>query len=132
MGLFDLFKKKKEQGNTKEDSLNKIWDLWEKGKAKAPYAQIMTYQAEVNNGGHDQFFFNLSNIGELEETMDILKNALPEPMKEAFDKAYAAFLVLDKDEDNEEAQQILEECDDAFYENEQLIQDILKEYAERI
>ncbi len=132
MGLFDLFKKKKEQGNTKEDNLNKIWNLWEKGKAQAPYAQIMTYQAEVNNGGHDQFFFNLSNIGELEETMDILKNALPEPIKETFGKAYAAFLILDKDEDNEEAQQILEECDDLFYENEQLIQDILKEYAQRV
>ena len=60
MGLFDFFKKKKTETGLTDEQLrwNKIWDLWAEGKAKSPYSELMTYDGEVNNGGHDQYFFN--------------------------------------------------------------------------
>lgn len=56
MGLFDKLKKKDELPE-KDRKWNKMWDLWAEGEAAAPYAQLMTYDSEVNNGGHSQYFF---------------------------------------------------------------------------
>ena len=69
-----------------EMKVNKMWDLWVEGKADSPAAELMKYQSEINNGGHDQYF--------LEE--------------------------------------ILEQCDDFFYENEQEINRMLEELAVEI
>ena len=38
-------------------------------------------------------------------------------------------MVLEQNEDNEEAEEILEKCDDVFYENEQKIIQILEQYS---
>lgn len=57
---------------------------------------------------------------------------MPEILKDNFKEAYNAYLVLYKDEDNEEAQVKLDECDDIFYQNESEINKILEEYASRI
>jgi len=51
-GFFDLFKKKKAELAEEQQKLNKIWDLWEKEQADSPYAELMTYQSEVNNDIH--------------------------------------------------------------------------------
>ena len=29
------------------------------GKAESPYAELMTYQGDINNGGHSQYFSNV-------------------------------------------------------------------------
>ena len=63
MGLFDIFKKKKAKLTEEQLKWNKMWDLWAEEKAQSPYAQLMTYQSEINNGGHDQYFTNIDNIG---------------------------------------------------------------------
>lgn len=39
------------------DSLDRLWELWEGERVDSPYAELMTYQSEINNGGHSQFFF---------------------------------------------------------------------------
>ena len=49
-------------GTTNEqDKLTKLWELWEAGKIDSPLAELMTYQAEINNGGHDQYFLNVGS-----------------------------------------------------------------------
>ena len=62
MGIFDFLKPKKPQElPLPQQRWNKMWDLWADGELDSPYASLMTYQSEVNNGGHDQYFFNTAN-----------------------------------------------------------------------
>ena len=59
MGFFDLFKKKKKEQPVEALKWNKMWDMWAEQKASSPYAELMTYESEINNGGHKQFFDNV-------------------------------------------------------------------------
>ncbi len=65
MSLFDFFKKKKVELTEEQLKWNKMWELWTEEKVASPYAELMTYQSEINNGGHDQYFSNVENTGDL-------------------------------------------------------------------
>lgn len=132
MGLFDVFKKKEVELTKEELQWNKMWDLWTEEKAESPYAELMTYQSEVNNGGHDQYFLNVENTGNLEKEMSVLEQVLSAKLKENLRKAYQAYLVLEENEDDEDAEEILEQCDDTFWENEEEINQALEEYASKM
>ena len=129
MGLFDIFKKKKVELTEEQLKWNKMWDLWTEGEADSPYAELMTYQSEINNGGHSQYFCNVDNVSDLKKEMSALKEILTPLLRENLQKAYEAHLILDKNEDDEKAEEVLEQCDDVFYENEEQINHILQEYA---
>ena len=131
MGFFDLFKKKKVVLTEAQLKFNKMWELWTEEKAESPYAELMTYQSEVNNGGHSQYFCNVENVGDLQKEMAELGRVLPFDLNENLQKAYQAHLILEKTED-EKAEEIMERCDDVFYENEQIINQLLEKYAEKI
>ena len=131
MGLFNFFKQKKVKLTEEQCKWNKMWDLWAEEKAQSPYAQLMTYQSEINNGGHDQYFTNVENIADLQNEISVLETILPVIHRDNLRKAYKAYLVL-KEKDDEEAEKILEQCDDAFYENETELNCILEEYAQKI
>ena len=131
MGLFNFFKKKKVKLTKEQCKWNKMWDLWAEEKAESPYAQLMTYQSEINNGGHDQYFTNVENIADLQNEISVLETILPVTHRDNLRKAYKAYLVL-KEKDDEEAEKILEQCDDAFYENETELNCILEDYAQKI
>lgn len=130
MGIFNIFKKK-EQPLTAEQKLNRLWELWEIGDLNPPYENLMTYEAEVNNGGHSQYFFNTANCGDLKADIDIILPILPEPLQANLNRAYNAFAAQKDicDDDNEE---LFEECDNVFYKNEQLLIDILMVYANNL
>ena len=132
MGLFDIFKTKKVELTNEQQKWNKMWDLWVEGEAISPYAELMTYQSEINNGGHDQYFTNVENTSDLQKEMSALVNILPQKLISNLQKAYEAYLVLEEKEDDEQAEEILEQCDDVFYENEEEINHLLKEYAEKM
>lgn len=135
MGLFDIFKKKKKTEvklTIEEQKFDKMWYLWGEEKIETPYAELMTYQSEVNNGGHDQYFFNVNNIGMLEKEISGVEKILPPELKANFKKAYNAFLVLEEKEEDEKAQEILAECDDFFWENEEKINQLLEDYSKGI
>ena len=132
MGLFDLFKKKKVELTEEQLKWNKMWDLWTDGEAESPYAELMTYQSEINNGGHDQYFTNVENTGNLGKEMSALDQILPAKLKDNLNKAYKAYLILEKKDEDEEAEETLEQCDDVFYENEEEINRLLEEYACKI
>lgn len=120
-------------GTTNEQGkLTKLWELWEAEKTDSPLAELMTYQAEINNGGHDQYFLNVENKGSLPEEMAALESVLSANLKRNLKKAHKAYLALEEDEDDEKAEEILEQCDDVFYENEEDINLILREYAETL
>lgn len=131
MGLFAFFKKKQVKLTDEQQQWNIMWDLWGEEKADSPYAQLMTYQSEVNNGGHHQYFTNVDNTSDLHHEMSILETILTAKHKFNLRKAYEAYLVLE-DKEDESAENILEQCDDVFYENEEEINRILEEYASTI
>ncbi len=132
MGLFDFLKKKEVQLTDEQKKWNKMWELWAEGEADSPYAELMTYQSEINNGGHDQYFLNVENTGDLQKEMSVLETVLSAKLKNNLQKAYKAYLVLEEKEDDEKAEEIMEECDDVFYENEEEINHILEEYSDKI
>lgn len=132
MGLFDIFKKKKPRLTEEDEKWDKMWELWTEEKAESPYAELMTYQSEINNGGHDQFFLNVGNTGNIEKEMSALESILSQKLATNLKKAYKAYLVLEEKEDDEKAEEILEQCDDMFYENEEEINRLLEGYAAKI
>lgn len=130
MGFFDIFKRKKKELPIEALKWNKMWDLWAEGKAASPYAELMTYDSEVNNGGHAQFFDNVSNSSNLFKTVESIYTLLSGVLRQNLEKAYNAYLELGEDDDR--LSEILDECDSVFYENESEIERILKGYAETI
>lgn len=92
-----------------------MWDLWAEHRADTPYAEVMTYQSEVNNGGHDQYFFNVEQTGNLQAEISILENVLSEELRSNLLTAYDAYQMLADKESDEEWEAILERCDDVFF-----------------
>ena len=128
MGLFDKLKKKDELPE-KERKWNKMWDLWAEGQAKSPYAQLMTYDSEVNNGGHSQYFFNTANCGDLKAEVETILPILPDVLRENLKRGYEAF-AAQEDIDDDVNDELFNECDDVFYDNEQPLLDLLEAYAD--
>ena len=128
MALFGWFRKKEELP-VADRKWNKMWDLWVAGEAESPYAELMEYNSEVNNGGHSQYFFNVANCGDLTAPAETLLKVLPEPLRSNFRKAYEAFSGQEDicDDENDE---LFDECDDIFGQHEQLILDMLAKYAD--
>ena len=88
MGLFDIFKKKKVELTEEQLKWNKMWELWTEEKTKSPYTELMTYQSEINNGGHSQYFCNVDNVSDLKKEMSALEEILTPLLRENFQKAY--------------------------------------------
>ena len=127
-----FFKKKKVELTEDQLKWNKMWDLWTNGEAESPYAELMTYQSEINNGGHSQYFCNIENNDDLSKEMSALENILSDKLVANLHKAYKAYLILEENEDDEKAEEIMEQCDDTFYENEKEFNNKLQEYADKI
>lgn len=129
MGVFSFFKKSKVELTDEQKKWNKMWDLWVEGRTDSPYSELMTYQSEINNGGHDQYFFNIGNTDNLQKDMEVLETVLPAKLQENLRKAYNAYLQLTNEESDEQLEEILNQCDDSFYKDEEEINCILRAYA---
>lgn len=132
MGMFDVFKKNKGELTDEQKKWNRMWELWEKGQVPSPYTELMTYQSEINNGGHDQYFFNVGNTGDLPKEVAVLDTVLPVKLKRNLETAYKAYLTVNENDGKEESQKIMEQCDRVFYENEKELDRLLKAYAATI
>ena len=132
MGLFSIFSKKEKHISEEELKVNKMWKLWEEGKAESPYAELMTYQSEVNNGGHLQYFDNLENVGDLQKEVSQLNRILPQILKDNLLKAFNAYLVMLKQDQDDETEIVFEKYDEIYYENEESINQLLEKYSETI
>ena len=56
--------------NESDRKWNLMWDMWVAGDAESPYAELMEYESEVNNGGHSQYFYNFANCGDLKAEVE--------------------------------------------------------------
>ena len=115
MGLFDAFKKKKAELSDEQKKWNMMWDLWASGQVDSPYTELMTYQSEINNGGHDQYLVNVENVSDLRKEMATLTTILPETLQQNLQIAYQAYLKSNEKGIDQSADEILEKCDEAFF-----------------
>lgn len=111
-----------------ERKWNLMWDLWAQGEAASPYAELMEYDSEVNNGGHFQYFLNGSLCGDVKTQVEFVLKNLPQPLYDNLKEAYDAFGALEDIYDLQNFEKFIE-YDKVLYENENDIMDILKEYA---
>jgi len=130
MSLFGTYTTGRELTD-EERKWNRMWDLWAEGEIPAPYAQLMEYDAEVNNGGHSQYFFNTANCGDLDADVRTILPMVPELLRSNLKKGYEAFSAQEdiSDDGNDD---LFDECDALFYDNEHLLLEILKEYSQNI
>ena len=133
--FFDLFRRKKNKDIDDivlfetDEKRNRIWDLWAEGEIESPYNELMTYQSEVNNGGHHQYFLNTENNGDVRKDIDALCTILSSVLTDNIQVAFKAYIELEQDKNIEANEEILEQCDDVFYENEEMINGILERFC---
>lgn len=118
---------------------NKMWELWADEELESPLSDLLTYEAEIQNGGHLQYFANLSsNEADWTCVTANLKQLLTQPLFENYQNALNKFkelnLNIETIEDFSDAanDEPLNEFDDFYYENENTIEEILKEAAKSI
>ena len=114
---------------TNEDrKWNLMMDLWIEEDLPAPYQELITYDNEVNNGGHAQYFFNTADCRDIKTEIETILPALPDLLHENLKQGLKAFLALDDviyDPENE----VFNQCDEVFYDNEELLIEILNQFA---
>lgn len=136
--FFDIFRRKKNKAigedviSEADEKWNRMWDLWAEGEIESPYNELMTYQSEVNNGGHHQYFLNTENNGDVRKDIDALCTILPSVLTENIQTAFKSYVELEQDKNIEANEEILEKCDDVFWENEEMINSILESYCKKI
>lgn len=132
--FFDIFRRKKNKAigediiSEADEKWNRMWDLWAEGEIESPYNELMTYQSEVNNGGHHQYFLNTENNGDVRKNVDTLCTILPGVLTDNIKSAFKAYIELEQDKNIEANEEILEKCDDVFYENEEMINGFLESF----
>mgnify|MGYP003465057854 CR=1 FL=1 len=130
MGLFDIFKKK-EPMTDEQLKWEYLWEKWQLEEVPEPYNTIMTYYKEIKKEGHTRFFINIAFCGEVEKAVEKIGSLLPPVLCENLKTAYSHYVIL-VNEENEETESKIRECDTFFDENEQLILDIIQEYADTL
>ena len=107
---------------TKEESLmENIWGAYICGKVNSPYLELMDYMGAVNTHGHNGFFEDISKREDvkLEDYIKTLTTILPEPLKTNLELAYKAYVNKT-------------DCDSVYYENEELLNQILREKSKKM
>ena len=127
MGLFDIFKKK-EPVTDEQLKWEYLWEKWRLEEVPEPYNTLMTYYKEIKKEGHTRFFLNIAFCGEVEKAVNKIGDLLPSVLCENLKTAYSHYVVL-VNEENEETEQKIRDCDTFFDENEQLLLDMIQEYA---
>ena len=126
-----LLNSSEEQNPEMERKWNKMWMLWMNDKLESPYQEILTYENEVRNGSHLQYFNWIQEHEDFEKIIDVvslnLEGTVLEPI---FSKAYTAYLELDQNE--EDANQILLACDASFGDERDNIEKYLETIASKI
>ena len=131
MKASDMFKDFEQHLSEEDRKWNQMLDLWTEGKAASPYAELLTYQGEVYNGGHGQYFCNVDANGDLRKEMSALRKILPPLLWLTLWLAYRAYLFLEKHPEKEHValELFLEHSTFVFYLYEKRITRILEAYA---
>lgn len=140
----DFLNKKPDKRLSIEDQKwNKLWQLWSDVTLNNNYDNyiytLMTYSSEINNGGHLQFFLNeRNNQVDFDIINQHLKTALSPLLYDNYFKAYNLFKSLNlkveciEDYVDVEMENHFQEFDKCFYDNEESINQTIKDYANTI
>ena len=98
-----------------EQKWYKMWVLWMNEKMPSPYQEILSYENEVRNGSHLQYFQYFEKEENYKEAdfLFVSKSLEGTVLKPIFDTAYKAFIELKNDE-NTTAEKKLKDCDIVF------------------
>ena len=110
---------------------NKMMDLWVDEKLESPYLELIEYLNGINGEGHFCHFDNVNDNGDLKEYVTTLMTILPEPLKSNIKLAYKTYKI-NPDDISDENEEILKNCDKIYYENENLVNNILIKRASKI
>lgn len=140
MGLFAKLFKKEVQLSEEELKWNKMWELWSDGELEQPISSLLTYEGEIPNGGHLQFFCNIEEDEEnkIDDVLNELKKILPKEHYNNLNSAYKEYQKLNFEPETSEEycevsiEEPLLKYDNFYYEHEEEIQNILKEYSLKI
>lgn len=110
---------------------NRMMDLWVEEKLESPYSELIEYLNGINGEGHFCHFDNMSDNGDLKEYVKTLMTILPEPLKNNLELAYKTY-IINPDNISDKDEEILNNCDSVYYENEELINEILRKRASEV
>ena len=120
-----------EQETELERKWYEMWKLWMNDRLESPYQEILTYENEVRNGSHLQYFKWIQEHEDFEKTIDTVSLSLEGTvLAPIFNKACTAYLELKQDE--EKAKQMLESCDASFEDEADNIEKYLETIASGI
>ena len=135
MGFFKKLFQKKSDGDG-NDKWNAMWELWEAGEIPSPYNELLTYDSDLQNGGHLQFFLNRALRREnIFAVMAALRETLPAGHADNAAQTYRQYCMLGIDTDNDgEIMQALDDdplCvfDEWYFDHEEELLDVLEAYA---
>lgn len=123
----------KNENEFSEEKWNKMIDMWSDFELDDPIKDVLTYDAEINNGGHLQFFENCHD--NLDEMLLSLKNTLPSDIYNNLKKAYDIYASSNTNIENvddyveESSKNQFSEYDTYYYNNTDKINEILKNFA---
>lgn len=109
-----MIKKNKMHLTDEQKKWNKMWSLWTENRTNSPYTELMTYQSEINNGGHAQYFSNIESDSQIQKEIAALETVLSSQLQNNLQEAYKAYSELNKNESDENAEITLKNCDDTF------------------
>ena len=122
-----------------ERKWNKVWDMWADGTLESPYNELLEYSSQVNGGGHLCFFDNVSgeDISKLDKVISVLLDTLPTVFVSKLKRAYDSYCKdsVDKEGDkiaSEKTVKYTDELDNIFYDNEELVNGMIREYSNSI
>ena len=132
--VLDIMNLMNDKNNYSEEELkwNKMIDLWVENELNDPIKHLITYDNEIQNGGHLQFFENCQN--ELKSITSFLKKTLSKELNDNFKHAQNLYkkMCTEIEKDNFDEDKYLEkfeEFDNFYYENEEEVKEILENYA---
>ncbi len=124
--VFDSSKGRNYELSSADKNWNALWEKYGNGELEEYNKGIFAlcdYDSGVNGGGHSGFFCN--NEDNLQFYYDELGKILPADLFLNFKKAFQSY-------DTESEEEMCNKADDCFYENEQLILDILQYFANKM
>ena len=128
MKLFDLFKKKEQEPRilSNRQLLDQLWHDWVKGKIDSPLSDIMTVVSNVGAGGHAYFFDLCGDDKRFMEALNVAIFHLPKPILNNMVLARREYNSTPKEARGEN---FLETYDKFFYDNEELLDDLILKMA---
>lgn len=128
MKLFNLFKKKEKEPQilSNKQLLDKLWKDWVKNQTTSPLTEIMTVVSNLGAGGHAYYFDLCAEDQRYMEALNVAIFHLPNIILDNMVLARREYNSTPKEERGEN---FLENYDKVFYDNEELLDDLILKIA---